>query len=157
MKCKSCASHIQRAMLFVATRSLVVVGPSLPTISGFAQPQDQIANVSTQLPPEVDAAWDLFKNKGKFYVVIGADTYKDTDKNLPFVKDDAERVADTLRALDQCVAHGPGCTVQLAAGTYFTNHLYTESFRGTGKGSGMDVTKSTCRNPYEFYPLEVIV
>jgi len=43
-------------------------------------------------------------------------------------------------ALNQCVAHGPGCTVQLAAGTYLTEQLFTEDFQGTFKGKGMDVT-----------------
>ena len=43
-------------------------------------------------------------------------------------------------ALDDCVAHGPGCTVQLAAGTYLTKQLFAKDFHGTFKGKGMDVT-----------------
>jgi parallel beta-helix repeat protein len=43
-------------------------------------------------------------------------------------------------ALTQCVAHGPGCTVQLAAGTYKTQQLFAGNFHGTFKGKGMDVT-----------------
>jgi parallel beta-helix repeat protein len=43
-------------------------------------------------------------------------------------------------ALDQCIAHGPGCTVQLAAGTYKSKQLLAENFHGTFKGMGMDIT-----------------
>jgi hypothetical protein len=43
-------------------------------------------------------------------------------------------------ALNACVAHGPGCTVQLAAGTYLTKQLFAKDFYGTFKGRGMDVT-----------------
>lgn len=43
-------------------------------------------------------------------------------------------------ALDDCVAHGPGCTVQLTAGTYKSTQLFAENFHGTFKGKGMDVT-----------------
>jgi parallel beta-helix repeat protein len=43
-------------------------------------------------------------------------------------------------ALDTCVAHGPGCTVQLAAGTYMTQQLFAKDFHGSFKGKGMDVT-----------------
>ncbi len=43
-------------------------------------------------------------------------------------------------ALNACVAHGPGCTVQLAAGTYLTKQLFAKDFHGTFKGKGMDVT-----------------
>lgn len=43
-------------------------------------------------------------------------------------------------ALDECVALGPGCTVQLAAGTYLTRQLFTKDFHGTFTGKGMDVT-----------------
>ena len=43
-------------------------------------------------------------------------------------------------ALDACVAYGPGCTVQLAAGTYFTKQVVIYNFQGTFKGMGMDST-----------------
>lgn len=43
-------------------------------------------------------------------------------------------------ALDQCVGPNPGCTVQLAAGTYLTKQLFAKDFHGTFKGKGMDVT-----------------
>ena len=43
-------------------------------------------------------------------------------------------------ALDACVAYGPGCTVQLAAGTYFTKQVVVHNFQGTFKGMGMDIT-----------------
>jgi parallel beta-helix repeat protein len=43
-------------------------------------------------------------------------------------------------ALDTCVAHGLGCTVQLAAGTYMTQQLFAGNFHGTFKGKGMDVS-----------------
>lgn len=43
-------------------------------------------------------------------------------------------------ALDWCVAQGPGCTVQLQAGTYHTSQLVTYDFRGTFKGAGAGLT-----------------
>lgn len=43
-------------------------------------------------------------------------------------------------ALDRCVRHGPGCTVQLAAGRYLTRQLLAYEFRGTFKGRGSHAT-----------------
>ncbi len=43
-------------------------------------------------------------------------------------------------ALDACVADGPPCTVQLAAGTYHTRQLVAYNFRGTFRGVGTDRT-----------------
>ncbi len=43
-------------------------------------------------------------------------------------------------ALDWCVKHGPGCTVELRAGTYHTSQLVTYDFRGTFKGAGKNRT-----------------
>jgi len=43
-------------------------------------------------------------------------------------------------ALDRCVAHGPACTVQLAAGRYLTKQLVAYNFRGTLRGRGKDKT-----------------
>lgn len=43
-------------------------------------------------------------------------------------------------ALDVCVQHPTGCTVQLDAGTYKTRQLLASNFHGTLKGKGMDVT-----------------
>jgi hypothetical protein len=43
-------------------------------------------------------------------------------------------------ALDTCVAYGKNCTVQLAAGTYFTRQLVEYNFQGTFKGKGKDIT-----------------
>jgi hypothetical protein len=43
-------------------------------------------------------------------------------------------------ALDACVAHGPRCTVQLAAGNYLTSQLVAYNFRGTFKGKGKGKT-----------------
>ena len=43
-------------------------------------------------------------------------------------------------ALDWCVTQGPGCTVQLQAGTYHISQLVTYNFRGTFKGAGKDRT-----------------
>ncbi len=45
------------------------------------------------------------------------------------------------KALDACVAYGPGCTVQLRAGHYFTKQLVEYNFHGTFKGMGIDTTK----------------
>lgn len=43
-------------------------------------------------------------------------------------------------ALDQCVAIGPGCTVQLSPGHYFTRQLVAYNFQGTLRGAGMAET-----------------
>ncbi len=48
--------------------------------------------------------------------------------------------ANLQAALDRCVASGPGCTVQLAAGTYLTRQLVATNFRGTFKGRGKSQT-----------------
>ena len=48
--------------------------------------------------------------------------------------------ANIQSALDACVAHGPGCTVQLAAGTYHTRQLVGYNFHGTFRGIGTDRT-----------------
>lgn len=55
----------------------------------------------------------------------------------PNGKDDT---ANLQAALNACVAQGPGCTVQLLAGTYLTKQLVTYNFRGTFKGMGKDRT-----------------
>ncbi len=43
-------------------------------------------------------------------------------------------------ALNECVAHSPGCTVQLDAGTYFTRQLVTYNFNGNFEGMGKNRT-----------------
>jgi hypothetical protein len=48
--------------------------------------------------------------------------------------------ANLQAALDACVTHGPGCTVQLAAGNYLTKQLVAYNFRGTFKGKGKSKT-----------------
>ncbi len=48
--------------------------------------------------------------------------------------------ANVQTALNECVAQGPGCTVQLQAGKYFTKQLVTYNFHGTLKGMGMGNT-----------------
>jgi hypothetical protein len=58
--------------------------------------------------------------------------------------------ANIQGALDACVAYGPGCTVQLAAGTYLTKQLVAYNFQGTFKGTG---TSSTTIQA--LYPLPV--
>ena len=63
--------------------------------------------------------------------------------DLVVVVDPPNGTDDTVAiqgALNQCVAHGAGCTVQLDAGTYLTKQLFAEDFHGTFKGKGMDVT-----------------
>ena len=56
---------------------------------------------------------------------------------LPSGGDDTAAIQS---ALDECVSHGPGCTVQLDAGTYLTKQLFAKDFHGTFKGRGMDVS-----------------
>ena len=48
--------------------------------------------------------------------------------------------ANIQAALNACVAKGPGCTVQLGAGTYLTKQVVVYNFRGTFKGMGIDST-----------------
>ena len=48
--------------------------------------------------------------------------------------------ANIQAALNACVAHGSGCTVQLRAGKYLTSQLVAYNFRGTLKGMGQDKT-----------------
>jgi len=48
--------------------------------------------------------------------------------------------ANIQGALNKCVAYGPGCTVQLAAGTYLTKQVVAYNFQGTLKGMGMNST-----------------
>src|SRR5208282_600575 len=55
----------------------------------------------------------------------------------PNGKDDT---ANIQAALNACVTRGPGCTVQLQAGKYFTKQLVTYNFRGTFKGMGINQT-----------------
>ncbi len=55
----------------------------------------------------------------------------------PNGKDDT---ANIQGALNECVAKGPGCTVQLRAGTYLTQQVVAYNFRGTFKGMGIGST-----------------
>jgi len=48
--------------------------------------------------------------------------------------------ANIQGALNTCVKYGPGCTVQLAAGTYLTKQLVAYNFQGTFKGMGCEST-----------------
>ena len=48
--------------------------------------------------------------------------------------------ANIQGALNACITHGPGCTVQLAAGTYLTRQVVVYNFQGTFKGAGIDST-----------------
>jgi hypothetical protein len=52
----------------------------------------------------------------------------------------SDDTATIQAALDACVKHGPGCSVQLGAGTYKTRQLVANNFRGTFKGAGKDAT-----------------
>jgi hypothetical protein len=55
----------------------------------------------------------------------------------PNGKDDTANIQNALNA---CVAKGPGCTVQLGAGTYLTQQVVVYNFQGTFKGMGIDST-----------------
>jgi hypothetical protein len=48
--------------------------------------------------------------------------------------------ASIQAALNACVAHGPGCTVELQAGKYLASQLVAYNFRGSFKGMGQDKT-----------------
>jgi hypothetical protein len=56
---------------------------------------------------------------------------------VPNGSDDTGAIQD---ALDACVKHGPGCTIELQAGTYKTRQVVATNFRGTFKGAGQDQT-----------------
>ena len=56
----------------------------------------------------------------------------------PNGKDDT---ANIQAALNACLAKGPGCTVQLQAGIYFTKQLVTYNFHGTFRGMGQERTR----------------
>ncbi len=64
--------------------------------------------------------------------------------------------ANIQTALDACVAYGPGCTVQLQAGHYFTKQLVEYNLHGTFKGMGKDATIIEAL-PYLFVNIEAIV
>jgi hypothetical protein len=55
--------------------------------------------------------------------------------------------ANIQAALNACVAQGPGCSVQLQAGHYFTRQLVTYNFRGTFKGMGIGSTTIEALHP----------
>ena len=61
--------------------------------------------------------------------------------------------ANIQSALDACVAHGPGCTVQFPAGNYLTKQLVAYNFRGNFKGMGRDQTIIAAL-PYLFVNIE---
>jgi hypothetical protein len=48
--------------------------------------------------------------------------------------------ANIQKALNKCVALGPGCTVQLQAGTYLSTQVIVHNFQGTFKGMGKNRT-----------------
>lgn len=52
----------------------------------------------------------------------------------------SDDTATIQAALDACVKHGPGCTVQLGTGTYKTRQLVARNFQGTFKGAGVATT-----------------
>jgi len=53
----------------------------------------------------------------------------------------SDDTASIQKALDACVAQGPGCTVQLRAGRYRTKQLVAYNFQGAFKGMGRDITR----------------
>ena len=55
----------------------------------------------------------------------------------PNGKDDTSSIQ---QALNQCVSLGPGCTVQLRAGTYHIRQVIAHNFQGTLKGMGKNAT-----------------
>lgn len=62
----------------------------------------------------------------------------------PNGKDDTASIQDALNA---CVAKGPGCTVQLQAGHYFTKQVVEYNFQGTFKGMGIGSTTIEALHP----------
>ncbi|MFX0007546.1 MAG: right-handed parallel beta-helix repeat-containing protein [Promethearchaeota archaeon] len=52
--------------------------------------------------------------------------------------DDTANIQD---AFDAAIAAGPGSTVQLTSGQFYTNEIIVENFYGTFKGTGKDLTK----------------
>jgi hypothetical protein len=69
-------------------------------------------------------------------------------------------VDDTLAlrtAFDVCQAVGPGCTVQLTAGTFFTRQHERVGFQGTFAGAGMHATEIRPLTPLPIRPARVDV
>ena len=67
---------------------------------------------------------------------------------------------DTLAiatAFDICLAVGPGCTVQLSEGTFFTRQQDVAGFRGTFAGAGMEATVIEPITPFRVSPERVDV
>ena len=60
-------------------------------------------------------------------------------------------------ASDICVAVGPGCTVRLGAGTFFTRQQDVAGFRGTFAGAGMEATVIEPITPFRVSPERVDV
>jgi hypothetical protein len=52
----------------------------------------------------------------------------------------SDDTANIQAALDECVAYGAGCTVQLQAGQYFTKQLVEYNFHGAFRGMGINTT-----------------
>ncbi len=56
------------------------------------------------------------------------------------VPNGSDDTAAIQAAFDNCVAAGPGCTVQLASGTFHSSQVVVNDFHGTFKGMGKDAT-----------------
>ena len=56
------------------------------------------------------------------------------------VPNNSDDTAAIQAAFDNCVAAGPGCTVQLASGTFHSSQVVVSDFHGTFKGMGKDAT-----------------
>jgi hypothetical protein len=64
-----------------------------------------------------------------------------TDKQTIIVKPNGvDDTADIQAAFNACVSYGPGCTVQLEKGTYYTSQITVFGFQGNFVGMGQGLT-----------------
>jgi len=75
---------------------------------------------------------------GFFALTVGFTQANGTFLVLPSGGDDTANIQD---AFDAAIAAGPGSTVQLGCGQFYTNAIYVENFYGTFKGLSKKFTK----------------
>jgi hypothetical protein len=69
-----------------------------------------------------------------------AQTYDASTRTVTVAPSGVDDTRALRTAFDVCQAVGPGCTVQLEAGTFRTQQIEVWGFHGTFAGAGMDVT-----------------
>lgn len=97
---------------------------------------------------------------GALAISVGAsfaqsfDAQSRTVSVTPSGSDDSSAIAS---AFEICLAVGPGCTVQLSEGTFFTRQQDVAGFHGSFAGAGMEATVIEPITPYRVSPERVDV